>query len=73
MASYDDLDFEWSLLCKENECAAWTESGKSIIKISYFTSFSIFYSIVPLDVYVHFISIVYNHLQPYLRAVTWIV
>ncbi|XP_055297106.1 cerebellar degeneration-related protein 2 isoform X2 [Sitodiplosis mosellana] len=26
MASYDDLDFEWSLLCKENECAAWTEN-----------------------------------------------
>lgn len=26
MASYNDLNFEWSLLC--NECAAWSESGK---------------------------------------------
>ncbi|XP_031622778.1 cerebellar degeneration-related protein 2 isoform X2 [Contarinia nasturtii] len=26
MASYDDLDFEWSLLCRENTCASWTES-----------------------------------------------
>lgn len=35
MASYDDLDFEWSLLCKENECAAWTESGKCLIYLLY--------------------------------------
>lgn len=25
MASYDDLNFEWSMLCRE--CAAWTQSG----------------------------------------------
>lgn len=47
MASYDDLDFEWSLLCKENECAAWTENGMylshcetlSFVQFAYFFLF----------------------------------
>lgn len=51
MASYDDLDFEWSLLCKENECAAWTENGKYLtrgetLSFAQFAYLSLFRSLI---------------------------